>query len=702
MRSPNDDLKLKNNRLNSPFELGENHILKRFRAALKILLSSEYYEGTELGKIYNEVDANGKSKIYISQPTLEKKLQEEFLDEEGDITKYLVGYTGVGKTTLIRNFFGIFNRDIIEKDDNLIIYLSFYAMVADGKSALKNSIIEVMELACTYLSEVDYLERLKSYDDDYYKQFYRFIYDHNNKLIIHSYPNSPKYTKNIDNTDTDYKKILDHIAKKNPLDYALSQLKYNLYRYKERTKKHFDNIIFIFDDIEAKPMKYQNQLIEIVYHIKKCLQAYEHRSFSFKTIITLRNYSFRLEQIRAKAAFREIDKSDIILKSSIPDLSEVIEKRFQYALQHESIISQSVERQSYIDAKNELDIILKKLYGQYDKMLLSLTHNNIFESMNLLMRILTNKKYIGKYEKETDGSFILSENDYNLYNYNDMKGVRNADVFYALVYGENDTYIDRKDYYLTNIMHFKSEEQAPTEVLGLYVIQYLAKRGLCMADASYDGLKTITGKKVAKEIIKIFDRQSDADKLEMKKGIKKAMKHLYEGGALLQSIWEPKCDEKEYYTRNYTSDKQIYLSLRGIQLYNMLSANSLLFEVYRDDIDTEIENNDKISMTLSKTKRIEYCLIYAMHIFGKEAEYIRNCSQKENFENAFGDELVTYILLNGIRQSINIYYRDNIEERKYLSGMFNQYAKFVNEFIEDTLVKNGTTHKQIQCLVNDL
>lgn len=189
MRSPNNDMNLKNNKLNSPFQLGENHILKRFRVALSALLTSEYYEGTELGKIYNEVDSNGKSKIYVSQDKLEAKLQEEFLDEEGDITKYLVGYTGVGKTTLIRNFFGIFNRDITVKDDNLLIYVSFYSMIETGKKGLQNSVIKVMEMACTYLSEMNYMERLKSYNDDYYKGFYDFI-DNNNKLISNSYPNS--------------------------------------------------------------------------------------------------------------------------------------------------------------------------------------------------------------------------------------------------------------------------------------------------------------------------------------------------------------------------------------------------------------------------------------------------------------------------------------------------------------------------------
>lgn len=415
MRSPNNDLKAKNNKFNSPFQLGENHILKRFRAALNILLTSEYYEGTELGKIYNEVGSNGKSKIYVDQPELETKLQEEFLDEEGDITKYLVGYTGVGKTTLIRNFFGIFNRDIIVKDDNLLIYVSFYSMIETGKKRLQKSIIEVMELACTYLSGVDYMTRLQSYNnDDYYWGFYEFI-NSNNKIIPHSYPNSPKYTKNIDEKKEDYKIILDYIKKNSPLDYTLCQLKYNLHQYEERTKRTIKNVVFIFDDIEAKPMSYQNKLIEIIYHIKKCLQAFKKRSYSFKTLITLRYYSFRLEQIRAKSAFREINKSDIILKSTVPSLSNVINQRFQFILEHENIISTLSDVQSYKDAKIELDNILIKLYGQYDKMLLSLTHYNIFESMNLLMRILTNKKYIGKYERQYDGAFVINRSNYKVY-----------------------------------------------------------------------------------------------------------------------------------------------------------------------------------------------------------------------------------------------------------------------------------------------
>lgn len=447
-------------------------------------------------------------------------------------------------------------------------------------------------------------------------------------------------------------------------------------------------------------MSYQNKLIEIIYHIKKCLQAFKKRSYSFKTLITLRYYSFRLEQIRAKSAFREINKSDIILKSTVPSLSDVINQRFQFILEHEKVISTLSDIQSYKDAKFELDNILVKLYGQYDKMLLSLTHYNIFESMNLLMRILTNKKYIGKYEKQYDGAFVINRSDYNFGN-NNLTAIKNADVFYALVYGENDIYEDQQDYYLTNIMHYKETEKASTEIVGMYVIQYLITKGLCMADASYDGIQTMKGKKILKNILEIFDRQSEEDKEDMAKGIKKAMKHLYEGGVLLQSIIEPKCDEKEYNKRNYTSDKKIYLSLRGIQLYNMLRANSLLFETYRDDIDTELENNDKKTMILSKLKRIEYCLNYSMKLFGKEAEIIRFCSDKVLLENTLGNELVTYVLLHGICESINRYFRENNDEKIYLIGVYNQNATIVNKFIDDTLIKNGTKHRKVNYLNAD-
>lgn len=91
--------------------------------------NGDYYEGTVLGRIYYDIKENGRSSIYVRQSEMENKLKREFLDVEGDVTEYLIGYTGVGKTTLVRNFFRVYNRDICEIDGNLIIYPELFMAV---------------------------------------------------------------------------------------------------------------------------------------------------------------------------------------------------------------------------------------------------------------------------------------------------------------------------------------------------------------------------------------------------------------------------------------------------------------------------------------------------------------------------------------------------------------------------------------------
>ena len=80
------------------FKLGDNLLRKRFYVALKNLLTSEYYEGTVLGRIYYDIKEDGRSSIYVRQPEMENKLKREFLDVEGDVTKYLISKRKVKST----------------------------------------------------------------------------------------------------------------------------------------------------------------------------------------------------------------------------------------------------------------------------------------------------------------------------------------------------------------------------------------------------------------------------------------------------------------------------------------------------------------------------------------------------------------------------------------------------------------------------
>jgi len=71
-QSPNGNRTVKMNQRNKPFSLGNNNLYARFKKALSILLSTEYYEGSEYGMYYNKCREDGKSQIYIDQPVVEK------------------------------------------------------------------------------------------------------------------------------------------------------------------------------------------------------------------------------------------------------------------------------------------------------------------------------------------------------------------------------------------------------------------------------------------------------------------------------------------------------------------------------------------------------------------------------------------------------------------------------------------------------
>lgn len=688
-RSPNGNKTIKMNQRNNPFSLGNNNLRVRFKKALSILLSREYYEGSLYGKIYNKIRPDGRSQIYVDQPVLEKKVQKKFIEVEDDIVKFLVGPTGVGKTTLIRNMFHVFNRDVTITDNNFIIYVSFYSMVSyfdkakETDTIIQDALLGAINEAVSYLDGRDYVDRLVSYDDAYYDDFYSFMCE-NNKHLIQTFPDNSYNAERV--RQDGHKYILDWIAENKPMDYHMCQLKYYLNLYKKRTNKMFNNIILILDDLESLDSKYAKSIIDCAYHCKKCLQANFDRGYYFKALISLRNYSYRIQQIRRKEAFREIPWDDVIMKDIVPELSSVLEKRTSYVLNLDEMLNSVDDREAFKSASESLQTILLKMYGQYDKMLLSLTHNNIFKSMTLLFRILTNKSYLGKYEIDRanqNGAFDISSKDYHLENHSSNSGIPgNDDVYYALVYGEQGIYFDSEDYYLTNIMHYKSKEGVSTELLGLYIIQYFIQKGVNLNDPSYDGFESLKCSKVIDTIMSLYSFSSDTKFKTIYEGFESMMEYMYRGGVFLQSIIEPIKEDIDSEYREYTPEMKVFLSLRGSQLYNMLSYNALLFTTYRDDIDTDIEKNDVLTLDMSMNERMLYCLSYIDFLADKEIELFRAVSDYENYKNVMGSELAVTILMKGMEETIKVYYVNDTQSRQEIVQQYHLIQRKVNGFLD--------------------
>ncbi|MBD5455027.1 MAG: hypothetical protein HDR23_00860 [Lachnospiraceae bacterium] len=695
-RSPNTYF-FKNN---DPYAYGVNQLKKQFKWTISALLSTEYYAGSDYGKIYSERRADGKSKIYVDQKDLEDRLQLQFMDLNEDVTKFLVGATGVGKTTLIRNFFKVFGRDVVEENGNLIIYVSLYSMVSAKENIPEKSLISAIDSsvreAITYISGLKYIDRLKQYDDQFYSDFFDFI-EINNNHLIHLYPESPEYTEKL-KLGNPKKTILNYIMSTAALDYDLSLLKYYIHIGND---KQFQNLIFIIDDIEGLNLEHTNIIVETMLHVKKCLQAKRtnlddlkmsdapflkdrERTYNVKTLIAARNYSFRnIRWERKRTAYREINRSDVILKDTVPPLSEIINARVNCLENNPHILEKYVKKQVFIDESKKLIYILKNLYGKYDDMLLALTHNNIFLSMKLLMRIITNKQFVGKDEIDIKGAFDIDPSIYSsVSNKKDVAPFSNDDVFFALSYGEGNMYVDGDDYYLTNIMHYKKHYEIDTRILGIYIIQNLISSNMYFDKNGYDFELSIEGTEISNRILELFNFPSKDEVESFKKGLTLMLKHLYEGGILLQSIIEPKYDDAKDYKREYCPDMKIYLSRRGVKLYEMLGLNSLLMQVYRDDIDTDLENNDVGTVNLNPVNRILYIIQYVRGLFEIEAGYLRLVNDKEKYYTSMGSQFATVILMRGIKESIDTYYVVS-SEREQIVKAYNDLAKDMEEFICD-------------------
>ncbi len=703
-RSPNSQIRNYKDKSIFPYRKGNNQVYKTFGKAINILLSKEYYEGSNFGQYYNQFtedeEGNRLSTIYVKQPEIEQIIREEIINNESDMVKYLVGYEGIGKTTLIRNIFHVFDRKPAAFNDNLVIYISFYSNRSDNnknpEETVHDVVISSIEMAITFLSGYSTaVERIKSYNDDFYNSFVSYLSD-NNEIFAHfpiGKPSNDISIKNAENPNIEY---LNRLYESNALDYNLTLLKFYLSKPENRKYK---NVYFIFDDLETLPMNFIDEIFYMSMHLDKCAKGLVGRKFKVKQLIALRSYTFRQSKYIKQFGANKISNNDIIIKNQVPFLSDILNQRvlsvekMMETEKEENGIDKITEIKIY-GLMSDLRAILKDTYAKFDTLLLYLTQFNIFNSLQLLVRIITNQNYFGIKEIEKKGSFSFEKAIYDLDNKN-----RNSDIFFALAYGDNELYFDTNDYYLMNIMHYHIEDKQDTELLGIYIIQYMLKNrmSLSMNDDNYlkkekritiipfDDCNVIEGDILLNSLSSFYSLADRKEFINIKEGFKAMIEHLYNGGALLQDIRKPVLDDGNVWGRKYEHGKgvRVYLSLRGYQLYKMLQDNSLLFQIYRDDIDTEIENNSIPTQELSVFSRIKYCLSYIDYLFIREKKLLSYVGDKANYIENFDADIATVVLMKGIRQSITKYFINESEEKNNIIEIYNTITKKINSYIDN-------------------
>ena len=113
----------------------------------------------------------------------------------------------------------------------------------------------------------------------------------------------------------------------------------------------------------------------------------------------------------------------------------------------------------------------------------------------------------------------------------------------------------------------------------------------------------------------------------------------------------------------------------------MLERDSLLLEIYRDDIDTAILRNTIPSYKMTQTEKMIYLIEYCRVEFDKERRYLI-CADKEEYFRNFGGGFIVSRLIQGLCNTYKYFYRTDDENarvvRKELQSLLDSMWSYAN------------------------
>ena len=517
--------------------LGDNNLRRVFENCFNIMLSSCYNDNTTSARYYNKILDDNTSAYYVHQSEIEKALNNVY-HTAVDQDKFLIGFTGIGKTTLLKNCFKIISANpFIDNNKSLIAYISVY-------SDDMNNDQEVDRVFEGFL--VSIVECLKKYTDfdlsnsQNASDFYNFVKNYKSRLF-----NSDNLFSNEEPSPAE---ILNSLRKEKPVQFFSLLIKYLVEIINNKTII-INQLILIFDDIESQRKDVHIPFISKAQNIVACLRTIDNRNFIVKSIISLRNYTFRYHHAR-QAQAKRIPDEDVILKTTIPTMQDIFAKRFQVYYDNGDVSKTISDERSWALARETLESVVSNI-ADFGEMIASLAHYDISHSLRLFLQVLTNHKWFAPDEAYYQGAFgNLRSGDYLS---------EKERVFKALMYGENDIYVDNEESLIPNILSIHEEDNSGFELLSLYVLEYMftLQRN---NEISLYGRNRMKGDTICDNIKNILNLTADQTQK-----LNRTIQKLYEKEYLLHSVFEPEIDEtREEYElyRQYNGKYGLYLSIR--------------------------------------------------------------------------------------------------------------------------------------------
>lgn len=552
---------------------------------------------------------------YVSVNKLIENALLESLNHDVDKIVPVTGSTGIGKTYLMLYTLKTFykEKDIFTnhpmicktaKGYDLLYYSDFNITEKDVLENPTKLMLAKIEAMC---------ERISDFFDVDVEPVDNFI--KTNKLEVKYY-----LEKNIE-----YQKAL----------YKLTNLLNN-------EKVLIRNIVFVFDDLESLSENQQFYLIENFLTLYENLKSKSHNKYKAKFFFCLRNSTYYNIY---KNDFYNTHRADKELYLNVaPSLSEVFEKRFDIILNSENI-KNSPKKDTWIDAKDILLRISRRVDTRYTNLLVNLNNGNVSNALEDFLHILSNRRWTQK-NVNIRANFKIEEKEYY---------INDTNILRILSMDERNIYYQSTAHSIRCILP-EPGVSPYADLISLIILQ--AYRFKNSTNVVYVPMQSrlISEDELSDRlidcIVDVQEQNAKGKKEEINKIIKTSINYYKENRFIRKNI-----DPQE------ENDENSYFMLpRGEQIFDLFFSSSILFNIFRDAF---LWNDTKFAVDCSYKLSFEELIFEAIKYFDVlydlESRLFKKikCNKKWRiYVSLVGEWSAAQSFLEGLKKSIAIYYNE--------------------------------------------
>ncbi len=641
-----------NENFNTPAnsQYGNSNIEKYLKKEIDFLLAPSADQ-------LNSVEYND---IYIPVPLAENFLSSAMSCSLADKVFYLTGLTGSGKSMILRNVFQYHGMSPEIKYQTLVIPFSFDNFSSnrnntdENDNGIENVYVNMLNSACELIENTyPHLKLITGNEDDFLRTVNTSRGDFTQVPYVWPRPNSNDR--------------MMYFMKKHPIPFHTAMLKY----YLNQNNCPINNIVLLIDDIEGVGESQELIPIKLAYRIITCLEnTPKSKHWSVHLIISCRNYVYRLIMDNSFTAERQqietyTESEDFHLEKS-PTIAAIVNKRYQ-------AISKKDKSEKWKTALDTVMAILVGIDSSIGEFILNLKIRNIRKALSVTKRIVYNKQWIQRdYTEDSAGAFTIdSVKDYDI---TPATLIRAIGMRESLVYCSNISDIP-------NVMYNEND----TDLYPLLVLKYCLN---CTNKKYANWNDTISLTTFYNKLEYIFGNEENSHIHYFKV----ATEYLIINRLLLRSIDQLQANAMPVNETNVGEINRVYISNAAVDIWDLLGKNSVLMEMYMDDIwmDNSIRPISKRKFRGFDSDNFSIAIKYINTLIDKETiirNHARNLGKFNEYEKLFGSELICQHLLDGLSKSLNAFYKEDAEEQKSIYEITEIYSKIKNFNRNNLLIK---------------